>query len=131
MQLDDRSETHLTGVHPDLAKVVRRAAELTDCPFIVTEGLRTMKRQRELVAAGASKTLRSRHLTGHAIDFAPLIGGEVTWKWPPFAIVAAAFKRAATETGIAISWGGDWRTFKDGPHIELDRKAYPAIREAA
>lgn len=130
MQLDKRSETKLAAVHPDLAKVVRRAAVLTDCPFIVTEGLRTMKRQRELVAAGASKTLRSRHLTGHAIDFAPLVGGKVTWKWPPFAVVAAAFKRAAEEQGVPISWGGDWRTFKDGPHIELDRKSYPA-KEAA
>lgn len=130
MPLDERSERNLTGVHADLAKVVRRAAELTDCPFIVTEGLRTMKRQRELVAAGASKTLKSRHLTGHAIDFAPLVAGEVTWKWPPFAIVAQAFKRAAAELGVRVSWGGDWRTFKDGPHIELDRKAYPA-KEAA
>lgn len=130
MQLDERSERNLSGVHEDLAKVVRRAAELADTPFIVTEGLRTMKRQRELVAAGASKTLRSRHLTGHAIDFAPLIGGEVTWKWPPFALVAVAFKRAAAELGVPIAWGGDWRTFKDGPHIELDRKSYPA-KEAA
>lgn len=128
MQLDERSERNLTGVHEDLAKVVRRAAELSETPFIVTEGLRTMKRQRELVAAGASKTLRSRHLTGHAIDFVPLVGGEVTWKWPPFALVAAAFKRAAAELGVPIGWGGDWRTFKDGPHIELDAKRYPAPR---
>jgi peptidoglycan L-alanyl-D-glutamate endopeptidase CwlK len=83
------------------------------------------------VAAGASKTLRSRHLTGHAIDFAPLVGGEVTWKWPPFAMVAAAFKRAAAELGVPILWGGDWRTFRDGPHIELDRKRYPTERAAA
>jgi peptidoglycan L-alanyl-D-glutamate endopeptidase CwlK len=131
MQLDERSEKNIARVHPDLAQVVRRAAELSELPFIVTEGLRTLKRQRELVAAGASKTLRSRHLTGHAIDFAPLIGGEVTWKWPPFAIVANAFKQAAAERGVAISWGGDWRSFRDGPHIELDRKAYPAQREAA
>ena len=126
MPLDERSEKNLTGVHDDLVAVVRRAADLSETPFIVTEGLRTMKRQRELVAAGASLTLRSRHLTGHAIDFAPLVGGEVTWKWPPFALVAAAFKRAAAELGVAISWGGDWRTFRDGPHIELDRKRYPA-----
>jgi peptidoglycan L-alanyl-D-glutamate endopeptidase CwlK len=126
MRLDERSENNLKGVHDDLVNVVRRAAAISECPFIVTEGLRTMKRQRELVAAGASKTLRSRHLTGHAIDFAPLVGGEVTWKWPPFAIVAAAFKRAAAELNTPISWGGDWRTFRDGPHIELDRKRYPA-----
>jgi peptidoglycan L-alanyl-D-glutamate endopeptidase CwlK len=126
MPLDDRSEHHLAHVHPDLARVARRAAELSELPFVVTEGLRTMKRQRELVAAGASKTLRSRHLTGHALDFAPLIAGEVTWKWPPFALVAAAFKRAAAELDVAIVWGGDWRTFRDGPHIELDPKKYPA-----
>lgn len=131
MQLDERSEKNLAGVHGDLVTVVRRAAELSETPFIVTEGLRTMKRQRELVAAGASKTLRSRHLTGHAIDFAPLVGGEVTWKWPPFAIVAAAFKRAAAELDISIGWGGDWRTFRDGPHIELDAKRYPGPRAAA
>jgi len=124
MQLDDRSLSKLEGVHTDLVRVVIKAAELTETPFIVTEGLRTMKRQRELVAAGASKTLKSRHLTGHAIDFAPLIDGEPTWKWPPFHIVARAFKRAARELGIAIAWGGDWKAFKDGPHIELDAKTY-------
>ena len=85
-----------------------------------------MKRQRELVAAGASKTMKSRHLTGHAIDFAPIIAGEVTWKWPPFIVLAAMFKKAAAELGIAIVWGGDWKSFKDGPHVELDRSQYPA-----
>jgi peptidoglycan L-alanyl-D-glutamate endopeptidase CwlK len=124
MQLDERSLQKLDGVHADLVRVVTRAAELTEVDFIVTEGRRTMKRQRELVAAGASKTLRSRHLTGHAIDFAPLVGGQVTWKWPPFVIIADAFKAAAKELGIAIIWGGDWTKFRDGPHIELDRRVY-------
>jgi peptidoglycan L-alanyl-D-glutamate endopeptidase CwlK len=126
MELDERSLKNLDGVHADLVRVVRRAAELTEVDFIVTEGVRTMKRQRELVAAGASRTLASRHLTGHAIDFAPVVGGEVTWKWPPFFLIADAFKRVAREQGVAIVWGGDWLRFKDGPHIELDRKVYPA-----
>jgi peptidoglycan L-alanyl-D-glutamate endopeptidase CwlK len=26
---------------------------------------------------------------------------------------------------VPIVWGGDWRTFKDGPHFELDRRKYP------
>jgi peptidoglycan LD-endopeptidase CwlK len=124
MELDQDSVRKLEGVHADLVKVVERAASLTEVAFVVTEGVRTMKRQRELVAAGASRTLKSRHLTGHAIDFAPLIGGQVTWKWPPFGIVAAAFKRASKELGIAIVWGGDWKAFRDGPHVELDRKVY-------
>lgn len=126
MELNERSLKNLDGVHADLVRVVRRAAELTEVDFIVTEGVRTMKRQRELVAAGVSRTLASRHLTGHAIDFAPVVGGEVTWKWPPFFLIADAFKRAAREQGVAIVWGGDWLRFKDGPHIELDRKVYPA-----
>ncbi|MEQ1865244.1 MAG: M15 family metallopeptidase [Micropepsaceae bacterium] len=124
MQLDERSVQRLAGVHADLVRVAMRAAELSEIDFIVTEGLRTLKRQRELVAAGASKTLKSRHLTGHAIDFAPVVGGEVTWKWPAFPLIADAFKRAAKELGVAIVWGGDWTSFRDGPHIELDRKVY-------
>ena len=127
--LDEKSLKRLDGVHADLVKVVHRAAEFAEAEgldFIVTEGVRTMKRQRELVAAGASKTMKSRHLTGHAIDFAPLIAGEVTWKWPPFITLAALFKKAAAELGVAIEWGGDWKSFKDGPHIQLDWKAYPA-----
>lgn len=125
MALNERSLKALEGVHPDLVKVVHRADELTDLEFIVTEGLRTMKRQRELVAAGASKTLKSRHITGHAVDFAPMVFGEVTWKWPAFIPIAAAFKKAAGELQIPIVWGGDWKSFKDGPHIELDRAKYP------
>ena len=125
MDLSENSLKKLDGVHHDLVRVVTRAAELTEVDFIVTEGVRSMKRQRELVAAGASRTLKSRHLTGHAIDFAPVVNGEVTWKWPPFFIIADAFKSAARELGVSIVWGGDWTRFKDGPHIELDRNLYP------
>jgi peptidoglycan L-alanyl-D-glutamate endopeptidase CwlK len=123
--LNTRSLNALKGVHPDLVRVVKRAAELSPTPFIVTEGLRTLARQKELVAKGASKTMRSRHLTGHAIDFVPVVGGKVTWKWPAFKPVADAFKQAARELKVPIVWGGDFRTFKDGPHIELNRTNYP------
>lgn len=129
MPLNERSEKNLEGVHEDLQKVVRRAHELAEAAgldFIITEGVRSMRRQRELMAAGATRTMKSRHLTGHAVDFAPLISGVVSWKWPPFYTLADLFKQAAAESGVAIQWGGDWRTFKDGPHIELDREKYPA-----
>lgn len=125
MALSERSLKNLEGVHADLVKVVHRADEMTEVEFAIIEGVRSMKRQRQLVAAGASKTLKSRHLTGHAIDFAPIIDGEISWKWPPFHIIADAFKKASKELGVAIVWGGDWVSFKDGPHIELDRKVYP------
>lgn len=120
-----RSEKNLIGVHPDLVKVVRRAEEITSVPFIVTEGLRTAERQAELVKAGASKTLQSRHLTGHAIDLAALVGSEVRWDWPLYSKLATAMKQAATEVGVPIEWGGDWKSFKDGPHFQLPVKSYP------
>ena len=122
--LNTRSLTALKGVHSDLVRVVKRAAELSPTPFIITEGVRSMERQKELVAKGASKTMNSRHLTGHAIDFVPVVGGQITWKWPAFKPVADAFKKAAQELGIQIEWGGDFRTFKDGPHIQLSHKVY-------
>jgi peptidoglycan L-alanyl-D-glutamate endopeptidase CwlK len=124
-KLSARSESRLEGVHPDLVRVVRKALSLSDVDFAVTEGKRAPERQAELVKAGASKTQNSRHLTGHAVDLAPFIAGEIRWDWPPFHQIAKAMKAAAAAEGVPLIWGGDWRTFKDGPHFELDRKAYP------
>ncbi|EKN3362604.1 M15 family metallopeptidase [Yersinia ruckeri] len=119
------SENHLIGVHPDLVKVVRRALELTPLDFKVIEGRRTLERQRELVKAGASQTLNSRHLTGHAVDIVPLPDGKVSWEWKYFYPMADAMKQAAAELGIAVEWGGNWTTFKDGPHFQLPVRQYP------
>lgn len=117
--LGKRSLQRLQGVNPDLVRVVKRAIEITPVDFTVIEGIRTLERQKQLVAAGASKTMRSRHLTGHAVDLAPIVGGEVRWDWPLFHVLAPAVKQAAAECGVAIEWGGDWTTFKDGPHWQL------------
>lgn len=124
--LNARSERNLKGVHPDLQKVMRRAAELHSPELTITEGLRTVERQRELVAKGASKTMNSRHLTGHAVDIAFIIDGVARWDWPLFAAAAKTIKKVAKEMKVPIVWGGDWVSFKDSPHFELDRKFYPA-----
>lgn len=121
-KLSKRSLSKLDGVHPALVDVVKLAITLTDVDFVVLEGVRTMERQRELKASGASRTLDSRHLTGHAVDLAPWVG-EVRWDWPLFYPMAHSMKRAAAELGVRIVWGGDWK-FKDGPHFELDRNYY-------
>ena len=120
-----RSKRNLEGLHPDLIAVAHRALELSPLDFVVTEGLRSITRQKQLFAAGASKTMNSRHLTGHALDVAALVAGQVRWDWPLYAQISAAFKQAALERGVALIWGGDWASLKDGPHFELDRRAYP------
>jgi len=124
-RLSQRSRKAMEGVHPDLVRVVEDAIATTPIDFMITEGLRTAQRQAALVRAGASRTQKSRHLTGHAVDVAALLDGQVRWDWPLYARIAVAFKAAAARRGVALVWGGDWRTLKDGPHFELDRKAYP------
>lgn len=123
--MDARSEKNLRGVHADLVAVVHLAAETSPVEFIVTQGLRTVEQQQRLVAAGASQTMKSRHLTGHAVDVAAKVGGEVRWDWPLYEKIAAAMKDAAKRLGTPIEWGGDWVSFKDGPHFQLPRKDYP------
>lgn len=126
MTLAPRSIKCLEGVHPDIAAVVRRADEL-GARFHITCGLRTEDEQRRLVKAGKSRTMKSRHLTGHAVDFVVAEpGGGVSYDHGDMEACAAIFKRAASELGIAIEWGGDWKSFVDTPHIELDRKVYKA-----
>lgn len=123
-----RSKERLKGVHPDLVAVMNRALQISPMDFTIVEGLRTEARQKQLVAAGASMTMRSRHLTGHAVDIAPWVGGAIRWDWPLFHQMAVAVKAAAAVEGIPIEWGGDWRRFKDGPHWQLPWKDYPIER---
>ena len=125
-ELDERSRARLEGVHPDLVRVVRRAAELSEVRFSVTEGLRTPDRQARLAPAATSRSMRSRHLTGHAVDLAARVDGRLRWDWPLYPRIARAMKQAARELGVAITWGGDWRRFPDGPHFQLSWRRYPA-----
>ena len=116
-----RSNASLVGVHPDLDAVTRRALQLTTTDFVVTEGLRSLDRQKELLAAGKSKTIKSRHLTGHAVDLCPLVKGKVSWDLRHFQPLAMAMKQAAKELNIPIVWGGDWKRCVDMPHWELSK----------
>ena len=125
MKLSERDWKRLVGVHPDLVAVVEGAAQGTEVDFIVTEGLRTKERQEQLVRAGASRTLKSRHLTGHAVDLAAKVGDEVRWDWPLYHKLADAMQKAAAVRGVEIEWGGDWKSFPDGPHFQLPWATYP------
>lgn len=126
MPLDLKSQRFLQGVHPDLVSVVERASEITQ--FRITEGLRTKERQKKLVAEGKSRTMNSRHLTGHAIDFVTPTG---SYDDAEMTRIADAIKQASNDLGVPIVWGGDWTTFKDTPHVELEAHTYPASSFAA
>lgn len=139
-RLGAKSLERLKGVHPDIVRVVQRAIELTEIDFTVLEGVRTKARQAQLVRSGASKTMNSRHLTGHAVDIAPLVNGKVSWDFNYYYPLAKAMAQAATELGVPIRWGGAWTVisakkgtpqewvkayrdkggrFLDGPHFEI------------
>lgn len=127
--LSARSEARMNGVHTDLKKVVRRALELSPYDFGITSGLRTAEEQNALFRQGASQldgyARKSRHQSGHAIDFVVYDeNGSVTWGFSYYEAVSWAFKQAAEELGVSIIWGGDWHSFKDGPHVELDKAVY-------
>ena len=139
--LGQRSLSRLEGVHPDLVRVVKKAAALSSLDFTVLEGLRTQARQKQLMDLGATRTMNSRHLTGHAVDLAPMVGGTVRWDWPLYHQLAEVVRSASTSENVPIRWGGTWkllsaingpitakvlsRSFPDGPHFELPRANYP------
>lgn len=146
-KLSQRSLTTLKGVKPELAAVVRRAIEITQIDFGVIEGIRTVERQKELVAKGASKTMASKHITGDAVDLMAYIGNRASWELNLYDDIADAMKQAAIELNVSICWGAAWqikdirtwegtmqeameayidtrrsqgrRPFIDGPHFEL------------
>jgi peptidoglycan L-alanyl-D-glutamate endopeptidase CwlK len=136
MALDKTSMRKMAGVDVRLQRVMTRAAEISRQPFRITEGLRTLARQRQLVAAGASRTLRSRHITGHAVDVVALIGSRISWEAPLYMAIRDAVMAAAAELGVTIRWGGDWdgdgdsrdESFFDSPHFELPRTVYGDVR---
>ena len=119
-QFSEKSNSKLDGVDERLVRVAALALQLSPVDFGITEGVRTLERQKELVKAGASRTLKSKHLEGKAIDVVAYLNGEVRWDWPLYEKIAKAFKQAAAELDVNIKWGGDWATFKDGPHFQLE-----------
>ena len=119
-----RSLERLSGVHPDLQRVMSEAITNSPLDFGITEGLRTQARQKELFDSGKSRTMRSRHLIGHAVDIAIFIDGKANWDFKNYQLVADHIKAVAKLNDVSIVWGGDWETFRDGPHFELDRNKY-------
>lgn len=131
MILDKSSELKLVGVHPDLVRIIRRAAKDSAISFRVIEGPRTVERQRQLVKIGASTTMNSRHIkagklnVSHAVDVVPLVDGKIRWDWPLYHKLSPLIKAAALAEKVPLEWGGDWKSFRDGPHWQLPFGSYP------
>jgi peptidoglycan L-alanyl-D-glutamate endopeptidase CwlK len=151
-EFGEKSEAELVGVQPMLVEVVRRALSICPVDFGVHDGIRTEAEQRALFNAGASRTMESRHLTGHAVDLVPYINGKMRWEWAPIYAIAEAVRTAARALKVPLVWGGCWDrnftdsdeapadmvrnyttrqrakrrdAFTDGPHYELPRNLYP------
>ncbi|MBE9596810.1 M15 family metallopeptidase [Moraxella sp. K2450] len=107
-RLGELSLKRLQGVNPNLVKVVKRAIEISDVDFRVSEGVRTIERQREYVRTGKSQTMNSRHLTGHAVDLVAIVGGQASWDFSHYFTIAKAIAQASAELGVNVRWGGAW-----------------------
>ena len=121
-KLSKRSQAQLIGVHPDLQRMVEVALTETSIDFGVLEGLRTMARQRQFVESKASKSLNSRHLTGHAVDLGAYIGRELRWDAGLYYPIAHAMAVAASSLKTSIRWGGCWTVIK--PSTDLNKAVY-------
>lgn len=146
-KLSKRSLAKLEGVDDRLVRVVKTAISITNVDFGVIQGLRTIEEQRELVAKGASQTMKSKHLDGLAVDLMAYVGSRGSWEMSLYDDIADAMKLAAIEEGVPIRWGAAWqisdirewdgtmqdamdnyidlrrsqgrRPFIDGPHFEI------------
>jgi peptidoglycan L-alanyl-D-glutamate endopeptidase CwlK len=146
-KLSKRSLARLEGVDEKMIRVVKTAITFSTVDFGVIQGLRTIEEQRELVAKGASQTMKSKHLDGLAVDLMAYVGSRGSWELSLYDNIADAMKLAAIEEDVAIRWGAAWqipdirewdgtmqdamdnyidlrrsqgrRPFIDGPHFEL------------
>lgn len=146
-KLSERSLQRLEGVKPEMVDVVKEAIKLTKIDFGVICGMRTEEEQKALVDKGASQTMKSKHLTGDAVDLMAYIDGRATWELNVYDDIADAMKKASEVVRVPIRWGASWqirdlrnwdgtmeeamnayidlrrsegrRPFIDGPHFEL------------
>ena len=146
-KLSSRSLGRLDGVDEKLSNVVKKAIGYSTVDFGVIQGLRSVEEQKELVARGLSKTMKSKHLEGRAVDLMAYLNGRACWEINVYDEIADAMKQAAIEEDVHIRWGAAWtvsdirswegtmeeamlhyvdirrgqnkRPFIDGPHFEL------------
>jgi peptidoglycan L-alanyl-D-glutamate endopeptidase CwlK len=120
-KLGKKSLERLAGVKQPLQNVIKSAIVDSPYDFSITCGMRTVEEQKVLFALGKTTTMKSRHLTGDAVDIAVFVDGKLTWELKYYKAVATHIKKVAAKLGVKITWGGDWKTFIDGPHFQLEK----------
>ena len=120
-----KSKANLATVHEDLQRVMEEAIKEAPYDFSITEGLRSLERQKQLFADKKSSTMKSRHLTGHAVDVCIIIDGKACWEMDKYKELATHIKAVADKLDVSIECGAFWQRFPDGPHIQLTHKEYP------
>ena len=115
-----RSLDNLKGVDKRFVKVMEEVLSISPYDFGITEGLRTIEKQKEYVRTGKSQTMNSYHLKGKAVDIVVYKDGKVSWKLDYYKEIADLVKKIAEHDGLKITWGGDWKTLVDGPHFQLE-----------
>ena len=121
-QFGKSSIQKLQGVHPDLVKVMNLAIQKSSQDFSITEGVRTLERQKELLAKKLTQTLKSNHIKqeygfGHAVDVAPY---PLSWDLAKFYPIVEAVSAAAKELGVRVRWGGAWAVLNDSAKSPKD-----------
>lgn len=119
-KLSKNSLDKLKGVHTKLQEVVKLALSLSEVDFGISEGVRSLERQKELVKAGKSQTMRSYHLVGKAVDVVAYIDGKPNWGFINYEKINKAFNEAAEQLDVKITWGGSWPSLRDGPHFQIE-----------
>lgn len=125
----EKSKRILSELHPDLARVMVRALEISPYDIGLTEGARTPERQRQLLAEGATTTDVSNHFVhedgyAYAVDFLGYKSGVNHYSEKLLRKITGAIFQAAFELNVPIEWGGHWYSFSDMPHIQLAEWKY-------
>lgn len=119
-RFSEASKLKLQGVDKRLVDIMKTAITNSPYDFKITCGVRSLSEQKRLFAQGKTKTLNSYHLRGKAVDIAIIVNKKITWNFELYKEVANHIKEAAKKLGYRITWGGDFKTFKDGVHFQIE-----------
>jgi len=114
-------------LHPLLQMVLDEAIESPPFDFGLHEGQRSLERQKALYDEGKSQidgiSCRGYHnyKPSLAFDFHCAIRGHT---WDPIHLekIARHIQAVAKRRfNMSLQWGGDWKRFKDYPHLQMSK----------